>query len=421
MVEDKGGLGLAALQQQSDRFIRRLEEQSDVVGVSTQFRSNAPQLYMDIDRDKLASLGVSFDEAFRRYRDLPRLFVRQQFQRVREGLAGGRPGRRRYRARPESLHLFRLRNNNGQMVPLGTVVDVREIGGPVFVTRYNLAAAAPITGTLAPGASSGEVIAATDSLARQTLPRSMRTQWTELMFLEIKEGSTAGVVFALAVMCVFLALAALYESWTLPLAVILVVPMCVLSSLAGVLWTGKAVNVFVQIGLVVLVGLACKNAILIVEFARHLHEEGRSVDESCAGSVSAAFATDLDDVVRVHPWRPAAGSGIGRRGGDAPVPGHRGVQRHAGRDLLRHLPDAAVLLHDPRVRRGPAVRRPRGAWIGSGLLGGLIGGAGGWLVSRLGVCSSVWGLLMGVCGGALAPLAVLGIHRTIRSRGVTRS
>ncbi len=241
------------------------------------------------------------------------------------------------------------------------------------------------------------------------------------MFLEIKEGSTAGVVFALAVMCVFLALAALYESWTLPLAVILVVPMCVLSSLAGVLWTGKAVNVFVQIGLVVLVGLACKNAILIVEFARHLHEEGRSVDEAALEAsrlrLRPILMTSFAFILGVLPLVVASGAGAEMRRslGTAVFSGMLGVT-FFGIFLTPLFFYTIQGFGEARLFAGPAVR-----WIGSGLLGGLIGGAGGWLVSRLGVCSSVWGLLMGVCGGALAPLAVLGIHRTIRSRGVTRS
>src|SRR5262249_15670655 len=156
-----------------------------------------------------------------------------------------------------------------------TMVNLRNISGPIFVRRYNLYASAPVTGSLLPGVSSGEVITGVDQLAAQSLPRSMKAEWTELMYMQIREGNTAGIVFGLAVVFVFLALSALYESWTLPLAVILVVPMCLLCSLIGVLYTRTSVNIFVQIGLVVLVGLACKNAILVVEFAKQLHQEGQ--------------------------------------------------------------------------------------------------------------------------------------------------
>jgi multidrug efflux pump len=145
-----------------------------------------------------------------------------------------------------------------------------------MVLRYSLFPAAPITGGMGPGTSTGPIIASVDAQARETLPRCMNFEWTELMFMQIRAGNTAIYVFALSVVFVFLALAALYESWALPLAVILVVPLCLLCSIAGVLFTHKAVDIFVQIGLIVLVGLSCKNAILTVEFAQQLHREGNS-------------------------------------------------------------------------------------------------------------------------------------------------
>ena len=143
---------------------------------------------------------------------------------------GRSPSRRRarYRQQVPDINLLEVRNNQGQMVPLGTLVNVREIGGPIFVYRYNSRTAASITGNLRPGVSSGEVIDDVDRSAAETLPLSMKTEWTELMFMQIRDGDTTLYVFSLAVMCVFLALAALYESWSLPLAVILVVPLCLL-------------------------------------------------------------------------------------------------------------------------------------------------------------------------------------------------
>ena len=201
----------------------------------------------------------------------------------------------------------------------------------------------------------------------------MKTDWTELMFLQKRAGNTAMYVFLLAIVCVFLALSALYESWSLPLAVILVVPLCLLCSVAGVLFTHRDVNIFVQIGLVVLVGLACKNAILVVEYAKQLHQEGRPRFEATQGGVPAAAAADPDDLVRLHLRRHSADDRLGGRGGDAPVAGDRRLQRHARRDAVRHLPDAGVLLRHPglgetRLFASVAVQR-----LVSCSLGGLLG------------------------------------------------
>jgi multidrug efflux pump len=203
------------------------------------------------------------------------------------------------------------------MVPLGTLVNMREIGGPVMVIRYNLYTAAPVTRNLRPGVSSGEVITAVDQLAGQTLPLSMKTEWTELMFMQIRARNTAMEVFAAAVVFVFLALAALYESWSLPLAVILVVPLCLLCSVAGVRLRHIDVDIFVQIGLVVLVGLACKNAILIVEFAKQLREQGRSSEdavlEACRLRLRPILMTSFAFILGVVPLVLARGAGAEMR------------------------------------------------------------------------------------------------------------
>ncbi len=212
--------------------------------------------------------------------------------------------------------LIEVRNNGGQMVMLGAMADVREIGGPIAITRYNLYTAAPVNGTAPPDISTGETIRVVDRLADQTLPLTMSTEWTELMLLQILAGNTTLAVFSLAVLSVFLTLAALYENWSLPLAVILVVPLCLLCSVAGVLFTHRDVNIFVQIGLVVLVGPGLQERdpgrrVCPAVVAGRPGRRGDRHTDDCVrrhgrGSTAAA-AADLDDVVRLCVRRSADG------------------------------------------------------------------------------------------------------------------
>jgi multidrug efflux pump subunit AcrB len=186
----------------------------------------------------------------------------------------------RYRDRVRELRDLQVRNNQGQMLPLGTVLSVRSTSGPVMVQRYNMYSAAVVSGDVASGTSTGEAVPLMEQIARRDLPRAMAFEWTELTYLQNQAGNSALYAFGLAVVFVFLVLAAQYESWKLPLAVILVVPMCLLFAVVGVNIASQDVSVFTQIGFVVLVGLACKNAILIVEFAKQKQEEGASRREA---------------------------------------------------------------------------------------------------------------------------------------------
>ncbi len=377
IVEDRAGLGVDNLQQQTDDLIGKLKGQAGLTSVSTPFRSNAPQLFLDIDRKKVASLGVSFDDLNKTLGIyLGSLYVNSfnefgQYWQVNLQAEG------QFRSRIDDINLLYVRNNQGLMVPLGTLATPREIGGPIFVQRYNLYTAAPVTGDFAAGTSSGQAIAGIDALANETLPRSMGTEWTELIFLQILEGNTTAVVFALAVLAVFLALAALYESWALPLAVILVVPLCLLCSVAGVLYAHLSVDIFVQIGLVVLVGLACKNAILIVEFARHLHQEGKprleATVEASRLRLRPILMTSFAFILGVYPLVIATGAGAEMRRslGTAVFSGMVGVTLF-GIFLTPVFFYVIQGLSETRLFASLATR-----WVGSLVLGGIPGGDDG--------------------------------------------
>jgi len=317
MVEDRGSLGLPSLQKNTDNLVGKLSEVPGLLGVFTMFRSNTPQLYMDVNRSKVRAMGVSIYDLNQTlqiymgslYVNNFNLFGRSwQVNIMADGV---------FRNQIKDIDLLKVRNSRGQMAPLGTLVDIRDVNGPVMVTRYNLYSAAPINGVIFPTMSSGEAIQLIDDLAVSTLPRSMKSEWTELTLMQIRAGNTAMYVFGLAVVFVFLALAALYESWSLPLAVILVVPMCLLCSVIGVALAHMAINIFVQIGLVVLVGLACKNAILIVEFAKQLHDEGKPLEEAtreaCRLRLRPIMMTSLAFILGVVPLVVAEGAGAEMR------------------------------------------------------------------------------------------------------------
>src|SRR5262249_41319212 len=222
-----------------------------------------------------------------------------------------------FREQVSDILRLQVRNSQGQMVRLGTLMTVRDTSGPVAVTRYNLYAAAAVTGTPAPGTSSGQSIAQMQEVANHTLPESMASEWTELTYLQLQAGNQAIFVFALAVVFVFLVLAAQYESWSLPLAVILVVPMCLLCSIVGVRLAGMEVNLFTQIGFGVLVWLASKNAILIVEFAKQQQEAGvprrEATLEASRLRLRPILMTSFAFILGVVPLVLASGAGAEMR------------------------------------------------------------------------------------------------------------
>ena len=256
------------MQQQTDNLIAKGNQTPGLVGLFSSFRSNTPQLYVDVNREKCKTLGLALNDVFTTLQVYLGGYYVNDFNKFGRTWQVNLQADAPYRMQPEEVKQLQVRNADGKMVPLGTVVDVQDIGGPVMVTRYNTYTAAAVNGSTAPGTSTGQAIAAIKELADKELPKSMSFEWTELTYMQILAGNTAMVVFALGTILVFLVLSAQYESWSLPLAVILVVPMCLLCSIVGVLIAKMDVNIFTQIGFVVLVGLASKNAILIVEFAK---------------------------------------------------------------------------------------------------------------------------------------------------------
>jgi multidrug efflux pump len=414
MVEDRAGLGLKTLQDRTDALVRELQKRPELADVNTQFRSAIPQLFMDIDRTKVASLGLSLDDVNQTLAIyLGSLYV-NNFNAFGRHWQVNIQAEGKFRDRVDDVNLLQVRNNQGQMVPLGAVGNMREIGGPIFVNRYNLYTAATVQGSLKPGVSTGDVINAVDKLADDTLSHTtMDKDWTELMFIQIRAGDTALYVFALAVACVFLALAALYESWSLPLAVILVVPLCLLCSVAGVLWANDSVNIFVQIGLVVLVGLACKNAILVVEFARRLHERGRSRHEATQEAsrlrLRPILMTSFAFIFGVIPLVFASGAGAEMRRslGTAVFSGMLGVTLF-GIFLTPVFFHVIQGLSETRLFMALATQ-----WIGSVLLGALLGAGIGFALSRIGLVEPAWAVGVGAGLGILAAMVLQTVHRRV--------
>jgi multidrug efflux pump len=223
----------------------------------------------------------------------------------------------RFRNRVDDIGQLKVANAKGDMIPLATVLRVRDTSGPLMLLRYNMYSATAVTGNFAQGTSSGEGIALMQKISDETLPRAMADDWTELIYMQLQAGNTAMYVFALAVVFVFLVLAAQYESWKLPMAVILVVPMCLLCSVVGVSMAHMDINIFTQIGFVVLVGLASKNAILIVEFAKQQSEAGvdryKATTEACRLRLRPILMTSFAFILGVVPLVIATGAGAEMR------------------------------------------------------------------------------------------------------------
>jgi hydrophobe/amphiphile efflux-1 (HAE1) family protein len=317
ILEDRANLGLADLQRVSDRIVARAEAEPKLQGVFNSLRSETPWLYLDIDREKCLALGVAVSQVFSTLQVYLGSFYVNNFNEFGRSWQVNVMADAEARSRIDEIRQLKVANVAKQMVPLGTMIRTRDVSGPLMLLRYNMYSSAAVTGNLRPGTSSGEAIALVQRIAEEELPRSMSYDWTELTLMQLAAGNTAMYAFALAVVFVFLVLAAQYESWSLPLAVILVVPMCLLSSVVGVNLAHLDVNIFTQIGLIVLVGLASKNAILIVEFAKQRHEAGEPLREAtleaCRLRLRPILMTSLAFILGVVPLVLAQGAGAEMR------------------------------------------------------------------------------------------------------------
>jgi hydrophobe/amphiphile efflux-1 (HAE1) family protein len=331
IIEDRAGRGPGTLQAVAADFMARAAQTQGIEHVFTLFETSTPQVYLDIDRTKAQLLGVNVQDVF----NALQIYIGSSY--VNDFNLFGRTFRVTAQARDEDRRdvgdvlKIRVRNSNGDTVPLGSFTTVRDISGPFRVPHYNLYPAAEMDGAAAAGYSQGQGIAIMDRLAAETLPEGFATEWTSLAFQQIRAGNTAIFAFVLAVVFVFLVLAAQYESLTLPLAVILIVPMCLVAAIAGVILRAQDNNILTQVGFVVLIGLAAKNAILIVEFARQLEDQGRSrwdaAVEATRLRLRPILMTSFAFILGVSPlvWAVGAGAELRQALGTAVFFGMIGV------------------------------------------------------------------------------------------------
>jgi HAE1 family hydrophobic/amphiphilic exporter-1 len=316
-LEDRGAVGLGELQQMVREIVQAGNAQSGLTNLNTTFRADVPQLFAEVDRTKAKTIQVPLSSVFNTLQTYLGSYYVNDFNKFGRTWQVKVQADHQSRMEPDDIRRFDVRDDGGKMVPIGTLVRVDQILGPQTILRYNLYPSASITGEATPGFSSGQALNLMEQLADRTLPSSMGYEWTGMSFQEKKVGSEAIMVFALAIVLVFLVLAAQYESWSNPVAVILVVPLAVLGTVVALVMRGFDNNVYTQIGIVLLIGLASKNAILIVEFAMAERKKGKGIREAALDAARLRFRpilmTAISSIAGFMPLVVAAGAGAASR------------------------------------------------------------------------------------------------------------
>lgn len=317
-IEDRGNLGYDELYKETMNIINKSHNVPELAGLFTSYTVNVPQVDAAIDREKAKTHGVAVSDIFDTLQIYLGSLYANDFNRFGRTYQVNVQAEQQFRLEPDQIGQLKVRNNRGEMIPLATFIKVSDTSGPDRVMHYNGFITAEINGAAAPGYSSGQAEQAIEKLLKDELPNGMVYEWTDLTYQQILSGNTALFVFPLCVLLAFLVLAAQYESWSLPLAVILIVPMTLLSAIVGVIASGGDNNIFTQIGLIVLVGLACKNAILIVEFAKDKQQdEGMSpldaVLEACRLRLRPILMTSFAFIMGVVPLVFSSGAGAEMR------------------------------------------------------------------------------------------------------------
>ena len=316
-VENQGGTNLVELQQVVDEMVRAGNAQSGLTQLQSPFRSGVPQLFVDIDRDKAKSLGLPLSTVFGTLQaNLGSAYV-NDFNKFGRTWQVRVQADQKFRLKPEDIRRLEVRNDAGRMIPLGTFSQISTVNGPQIIPRYNLYPSASVSGSAAPGHSSGQAMALMEQMADQKLPAGMGIEWTGMSFQEKRVGNQAIFIFGLGVLMVYLVLAAQYESWLMPAAVILVVPLALMGTVIAVAVRGMDNNVYTQIGVVLIIALASKNAILIVEFARELRGRGRSILDAAVEASRLRFRpilmTSFAFILGIFPLVNATGAGAASR------------------------------------------------------------------------------------------------------------